>query len=285
MDIYSGPISLKQIICFNSELVVSSLFFSFLFFYCYFTMSGKQDYYGSNSSSSSNALSRPVRRHLVNVYLTLAAMCAIATVGTQVGEYLGPAGSTLGSLGTIGSVSMFRFTSPNSTSRWSLLGTYSIFSGIALSTFLSFFLDWDPSGNIVFMALSSAVLIFLGFSMSAVMANRRSMLYVGGFSSTVLGVLLWLSLANTFFLRSASVFSFELYAGLLAFAGFVMYDTQMIVERASAGSRDIPGHSMELFMDLYSLFIRLAQILMKKEMDRENEKKRKRGPNRLTRDY
>jgi FtsH-binding integral membrane protein len=65
----------------------------------------------------------------------------------------------------------------------------------------------------------------------------------------------------------------------------VMYDTQMIVERASAGSMDIPGHAMELFMDLFSLFIRLANILLKKEMDRENEKRKKRGGNRLERDY
>jgi FtsH-binding integral membrane protein len=64
-----------------------------------------------------------------------------------------------------------------------------------------------------------------------------------------------------------------------------MYDTQMIVERASIGSTDIPGHAMELFMDLYSLFVRLAQILMKKELERENEKKKKRGANRLRRDY
>ena len=56
-----------------------------------------------------------------------------------------------------------------------------------------------------------------------------------------------------------------------------MYDTQMIVERASAGSMDIPGHALELFMDLFSLFIRLANILMKKEMEKEEEKKRRRG--------
>jgi hypothetical protein len=64
-----------------------------------------------------------------------------------------------------------------------------------------------------------------------------------------------------------------------------MYDTQMIVERASAGLMDIPGHSMELFMDLYSLFIRLAQILMKKELEKQNDKKKKRGANRLRRSY
>jgi hypothetical protein len=106
-----------------------------------------------------------------------------------------------------------------------------VFSGIALSTFLSFFMNWDPSGNIIFMALSSAVLIFLGFSGSAVMADRRSMLYIGAFASSVLGILLWLSLANSFFFRSSSVFSFELYAGLLAFVGFgkfFFYCTQYI---------------------------------------------------------
>ncbi|KAI7908295.1 inhibitor of apoptosis-promoting Bax1-domain-containing protein [Cokeromyces recurvatus] len=247
-------------------------------------MSGKQ-HYNWDYNNNSNSLSRPVRRHLINVYLTLAAMCAIATMSTQVGNYLGLLSSPISSIGAVASASMFRFTMPNSRNRWILLILYSIFSGIALTTFVSFFLNWDPSGNIVFMALSSAVLIFLGFSLSAVMANRRSMLYIGAFSSSILSVLLWLSLANSFFIRSTSVFSLELYAGLLAFAGFVMYDTQMIVEHASAGLMDIPGHSMELFMDLYSLFIRLAQILLKKEMDRENEKRKKKSPNRLRRNY
>lgn len=59
----------------------------------------------------------------------------------------------------------------------------------------------------------------------------------------------------------------------------------MIVERASAGSMDIPGHAMELFMDLFSLFVRLVNILLKKEMDRENEKRKKRRGNRLERDW
>lgn len=63
-----------------------------------------------------------------------------------------------------------------------------------------------------------------------------------------------------------------------------MYDTQMIVERASAGAMDIPGHAMELFMDLYSLFIRLAHIFMKKEFERDNDKRKKRA-NRLRREY
>ncbi|KAI8972102.1 inhibitor of apoptosis-promoting Bax1-domain-containing protein [Pilobolus umbonatus] len=248
-------------------------------------MSEKRDYYYSSSSSSNvTTLSRPVRRHLVNVYLTLAAMCAIATLSSQYGDQLGMAGSSLGSAGAVGSVLGFRMSPVGSRRRWALLGSYALFSGIALSTFITFFLQWDPSGSLLFMALSSAALIFLGFSLSAVMADRRSMLYTGGMASSVLSILIWVSLANTFFVRSSSIFSVELYAGLLAFIGFVMYDTQMIVERASAGILDIPGHSMELFMDLYSVFVRIANILLKKEMERDNRKKR-RTNNRLQRDY
>jgi hypothetical protein len=97
-------------------------------------MSEKQEYYGSSSSSSnSNTLSRPVRRHLVHVYLTLAAMCAIATAGTQVGNYIGPAGSPIGSIGAITSVSMFRYTSANSRNRWALLAVSFFFLEILVT--------------------------------------------------------------------------------------------------------------------------------------------------------
>ncbi|RCH92764.1 hypothetical protein CU097_006703 [Rhizopus azygosporus] len=242
-------------------------------------------YYNSSNYNNNNALSRPVRRHLVNVYLTLAAMCAIATFGSHIGDYLGPSGTSIGSVGALGSMSMIRFTSINSNNRWGLLLAYSIFSGIAISTFISFILNWDPTGNIVFLSLTSAALVFLGFTLSALTSSRRSTMYIGALASSAISVLLWLSLANLFFFQSSNLFSFELYAGLLAFAGFVMYDTQMIIDRANAGIMDIPGHAIELFMDLYALFVRFANIFLKKEMERENDKRRRqRGGFRLQRE-
>jgi hypothetical protein len=62
--------------------------------------------------------------------------------------------------------------------------------------------------------------IFLGFAGSALLANRRSMLYYGGLAGSLLGIMVWASLANIFFIRSSSMFSAELYLGLIAFAGF-----------------------------------------------------------------
>ncbi|KAI9279981.1 inhibitor of apoptosis-promoting Bax1-domain-containing protein [Sporodiniella umbellata] len=229
------------------------------------------------TTQANNTLTQPVRRHLVNVYLTLAAMCAIATMSSQWGGRFGPNGSSIGSIGAVASGTMIRYTSFNSASRWALLFTYSLFSGVAISALVSHILHWDHSGMLIFRALSSSVLVFLIFSFSATMSNRRNIMYIGALASSALGLLIWLSLANVLFIQSSNLFSFELYAGLLAFAGFVMYDTQMIIERASSGIMDIPGHAIELFMDLYALFIRLASIIMKREMDREDDRRRRRS--------
>lgn len=91
---------------------------------------------------------------------------------------------------------------------------------MSLSTLISVFMYWDPSGNLLFSALAATTFIFLGFSMSALLANRRSMLYVGGLAASLLGILLWSSLANILFVRSDTMFSAELYLGLIAFSGF-----------------------------------------------------------------
>lgn len=47
-------------------------------------------------------------------------------------------------------------------------------------------------------------------------------------------------------------------------AGFVLFDTQMIMERCRAGSNDCIRHSLDLFFDLVSMFRRLLIILTQK---------------------
>ncbi len=73
----------------------------------------------------------------------------------------------------------------------------------------------------------------------------------------------------------------EVYIGLLVFAGYVLFDTQVIVERASAGDFDSVKHAMDLFVDFFSIVVRLMVILMNKEQQRkereERERRRKRN--------
>ena len=55
-----------------------------------------------------------------------------------------------------------------------------------------------------------------------------------------------------------------MYLGLLIFCGFVLFDTQMIIERKERGDDDYIWHSVDLFIDFMAIFKRLLIILAKK---------------------
>jgi len=80
-----------------------------------------------------------------------------------------------------------------------------------------------------------------------------------------------LSLVNMFFIRSVSFMYMELYVGLLIFAAYVAFDTQMIIARAEQGDNDYIMHAQSLFVDFIQLFVRLLVILN----DKESKKRRR----------
>ena len=44
---------------------------------------------------------------------------------------------------------------------------------------------------------------------------------------------------------------------------YVIFDTQIIVEKASLGDRDFAWHAMELFIDFVGIFVRICVILLR----------------------
>lgn len=72
-----------------------------------------------------------------------------------------------------------------------------------------------------------------------------------------------LSFANIF-LGSSLIYNFELYAGFFVLCGFVVFDTQMIVEKNRMGSKDFISDALCLFVDFITLFRRLVIILTQK---------------------
>ena len=88
---------------------------------------------------------------------------------------------------------------------------------------------------------------------------------------------LWLQFASSIFGGSAALFKFELYFGLLVFVGYIVVDTQDIIEKAHFGDLDYVKHALTLFTDFVAVFVRILIIMLKNQAERnENEKKKKR---------
>eukprot|EP00668_Euglena_longa_P040463 GGOE01053281.1.p2 GENE.GGOE01053281.1~~GGOE01053281.1.p2 ORF type:complete len:136 (-),score=36.26 GGOE01053281.1:195-602(-) len=129
--------------------------------------------------------------------------------------------------------------------------------------------------ELVCVAFVGTAAVFACFSAAALLAKRRSYLFLIGFLSSATSLMCLLSFANMF-MHSSSIFIFQLYGGLLMFSAYVIYDTQVIVEKARTLTHpDYIRDSLELFIDFVALFVRILIILM-----RNSEKKRERSRSR-----
>lgn len=89
-------------------------------------------------------------------------------------------------------------------------------------------------------------------------------LYLGGILMSALSTLFWVGLIGIF-TGSHMLFQAHLYIGFAVMCGFILYDTQMIMEKRRRGDTDYIWHSVELFIDFLSVFRRLLIILAQKE--------------------
>ncbi|CAI8021618.1 WD repeat-containing protein 61, partial [Geodia barretti] len=123
--------------------------------------------------------------------------------------------------------------------------------------------------TIIPTAFLGSCAIFGSLSLASLYAERRSMLFLGGFLISGLNMLVMMLFFNIF-LGSYMVFQLDVYGGLILFCGFVLFDTQLIVERFNNGDNDYVRHSLNLFLDFINIFRRLLVILASKEKKRKN---------------
>lgn len=219
-----------------------------------------------------NDISPAVQSHLASVYRLLSLGILLAAGGAALTVQFPALGgmSVLFGIGAI-VVAMYLYstrTNDFTIRRSAMLAIFSLLKGLSLGGLVGAMLD-EP--QLIVTAFLGTFLIFASFSGVALFSKRRSMLYIGGLLSSVLSWLFFGSLFNMFF-RSQTFFSVELVLGLLVFAGYTIFDTQMIVERASGGERDAVTHAIDLFIDFIALFVRLAIILMRNSEKKKNKK-------------
>lgn len=224
------------------------------------------------SQAFNRNLEEPVREHLVYVYGTLALSSLVAAVGAYVHLYVMSAGimSALAGLGCLFALYSTPHETKNINLRMALFLGFSLSSGHGLGPLIQYSLYLNPS--ILVTALASTFFIFASFSMSALFAKRGSYLFLGGPLASLLSTMFWLSLANIFF-GSSLLFQVNLYAGLILFCGYILYDTTVIIEKRRLGDKDFILHSILLYIDLISVFKRIMIILSQRE---EEEQRRRR---------
>lgn len=110
-----------------------------------------------------------------------------------------------------------------------------------------------------------------GLSTVAVCAPNDKFLYMGGPLAIGLGFVFASSLASMWLppttALGAGIYSLSLYGGLILFSGFLLYDTQRIVQMAesyptyAARPFDPVNSAISIYMDTLNIFIRIATIL------------------------
>ncbi|KAG7471925.1 hypothetical protein MATL_G00103200 [Megalops atlanticus] len=219
-------------------------------------------------------ISASTQQHLKNVYASLAVCMLVAAAGSYVhvvtrlfqGGFL----SLLGSLGMMAWLAMTPHSHETEKKRLAILAGFAFFTGVGLGPAMDFVIAINPS--IILTAFLGTSVIFVCFTLSALYARRRSYLFLGGTLMSALSILLLVSLVNIF-LGSVMLFKAHLYLGLAVMCGFVLFDTQLIIEKAEMGDKDYIWHCVDLFLDFVTIFRKLMVILSMNERDKKKEKK------------
>ncbi|CAF2362557.1 unnamed protein product [Rotaria sp. Silwood2] len=218
-----------------------------------------------------------VQTHLKNVYTCLL----ITTVCAALGVYLPMIGwLNYPRLAVFASIitSIWLFTidlnARTQIKCFGLMSVTALFIGIYLSPLINLAINVDP--QIVITAFLLTTTIFICFTLSALLTRKRTYLYLGGLLGTGTSVMIILSLMNVFgFGQSQLIFNINLYLDLFIACGYILYDTQLIVQRAVQGDMNYVKHAILLFIDMVDLFVRILIILLK-----NSQNKNKRSNNR-----
>jgi len=221
------------------------------------------------SAKNVSTVASEVKKHLVNVYTSLLLTTLSSCLGVTFFMYtfFPPIISIIAAIGLLVYL-VFRpevtDDKPDTSASYRMVALmgYGFFQGASIGGLVLLAMMIDP--KIVLTAFLGTVTVFGCLTASALLAKRKTYLFLGGFLSSAISTLFLLSILNIF-LGLEFLDMFTIYASLFVFCGYVLYDTQLIIEKVNLGSRDYIKHSAELFTDLIGIFVRILIILMRKE--------------------
>lgn len=145
--------------------------------------------------------------------------------------------------------------------------------GPAIHMIMGFYTD------IILQAVLYTATTFNGFTLISLYSKRRSFLFLGGIAASLLQALVMYRLFGWLFGWTTINMTYVMSA-LFVDCLYIIYDTQLIVERSELGDKDVVAHTLTLFVDLFDLFVHMVQILILLKEKGEQEKKKKKQRDR-----
>lgn len=219
------------------------------------------------------------QQHVRRVYTTLFGALGSATAGAFARAHYGFS-SPIVNLATVFLVAYINMTRDGNASKggfrssarlWALMGA-GFCMGVSIGDVLHASASVNPA--IPFKAVCGTALSFASFSLAALVAKRRSLLYIGGVSGSILNALFMLRLARLFGMRGGH--EAEIVAGLIAFSGYIVFNTQLMVERAASSVADATKDALDLLIDFAAVLVRLCLALMRRDSRQSSRRDRDR---------
>jgi FtsH-binding integral membrane protein len=214
-------------------------------------------------------LEKPVKDHLRNVYGTMGIALLACALGGYVHLFTSilSAGflSTFGAFGLAVWLMCLTPTRDNFQQRLGILLGFSFLTGVSMGPHLEYVISLDPS--IVPTAFLATSLIFICFSVCALLCDDNRFLALGGI---LMSGLSWLILLSFIYIFTGIqlVFTAHVYLGLIVMCGLILYDTHSIINKRRMGDDDYIKHTLDLFLDFIGVFRRLLVILSEKSDNR-----------------
>ncbi|KAI9501694.1 Inhibitor of apoptosis-promoting Bax1-related protein [Coemansia spiralis] len=237
--------------------------------------------------SETENLGPRVQRQLLDVYLTLTLNMACCIFGCYVASRvpaLGDYGLFTFIAAAAGAMAIYLMApiKQNLQKRCVILWSVSWLVGTLLQNAIEPLMYYGDEA-IVYTALGSTLTLFASFSIATMISSRRRVIYLLGAATFTIASLSWVSLL-TFFYPTRMLNSFVLLIGLATACISVVVHTRNILDEARmGGDLDPVTHSLQLFGDALTIFIRLIVLLSNEKRRREEDgngkhnKQRQRG--------
>ena len=229
-----------------------------------------------NSNWNYEGFPRHVALYMADVYMTIIKFLIFFSLG--VGLCFG-IGSSYMNLISVTSVFISLISTPmvilsEERKFWSNLTAVS--TGVMTGPLFILAFLTDPS--IIILSITGGITIFCCFTFCAFTMNLRKMFYFGSILSSILLTFALFSTMNILFFGYLTFYWWHIYLSLILFSFYVMFDTRIMIERASAYldyednkkkyELQVITDSVNIFFDIINLLVKLIVLLLRDKKKR-----------------